>query len=86
MKYIFTVEKASVKPKKKAVTFEADSDQEAYKYVIDEIINNPDNKPLQEGLLRKDRGEVMMGWSRGKGWYFLDPSKESKLIDRRPTS
>lgn len=91
MKYIFTIKKATVKPNQTDVKFKADSDQAAYKFVIDEIINHPDNTPLQEGVLRKGwtengQGEIMMGWARGKGWYFLDPTKESKLIDRRPTS
>ena len=55
MEYRFTIEKFTAKPTKLHVSFEAEDDDGAYKYVIDEILSNPANAPLLEGDRKSTR-------------------------------
>lgn len=75
MKYRFSIDESTAKPLKPHVELEKASDDLAYQYVIQEIINDPANAPLKRGTLWKQGAfgwEALMIWKRGPGWYFPD--------------
>lgn len=85
MKYRFSIDEATVEALKPHVELEMPSDDLAYKYIIDEVINNPENLPLKRGTLWKQGAfgwEALMIWRKGSGWAFPD-GRASNIEDNR---
>lgn len=74
------------------VEFEAKGDEEAYRYVIDEIIHKGGGSEALESLtlyhLSGDNGSSsrvpMMRWRPGPGWDFTD-GRQGSLYEAPPT-
>jgi len=70
--YTFAVLESTVPAKTEKVRFKAKTNEDAYKWVIENILHDEGNKPLQHGMLYRIVGKKtvpMMGWKRGLEFF-----------------